>query len=61
MKLLTNINIPIIQVDCYSAPKLYANNQAQVDEVLGQVMAQVEEVKGKVVAMIPNKAVKKEE
>ena len=48
-------------VTLFSAPKLYANNQAQVDEVLGQVMAQVEEVKGKVVAMIPNKAVKKEE
>ena len=48
-------------VTLFSAPKLYANNQAQVDEVLGQVMAQVEEVKGKVVAMIPNKSVKKEE
>ena len=45
----------------FSAPKLYANNQAQVDEVMGQVMSQVEEVKGKVLALIPNKSVKKEE
>jgi len=45
----------------FSLPKLYANNQAQVDEVLGQVMTQVEELKGKVLALIPNKSVKKEE
>ena len=45
----------------FSLPKLYANNQAQVDEVMGQVMSQVEEVKGKVLALIPNKSVKKEE
>jgi len=45
----------------FSAPKLYANNQAQVDEVMGQVMSQVEELKGKVLALIPNKSVKKEE
>merc|ERR1712113_1328657 len=32
----------------FSTPKLYQQNQAQVDEVLGQVMAQVDEVKGKV-------------
>ena len=48
-------------VTLFSAPKLYVNNQAQVDEVMGQVMAQIEEVKGKVLAMIPNKSVKKEE
>ena len=48
-------------VTLFSAPKLYVNNQAQVDEVMGQVMSQIEEVKGKVVAMIPNKSVKKEE
>merc|ERR1712062_767244 len=42
-------------VTLFSAPKLYANNQSQVDEVMGQVMAQIEEVKGKVLAMIPNK------
>jgi len=48
-------------VTLFSAPKLYINNQAQVDEVMGQVMSQVEEVKGKVLAMIPNKSVKKEE
>merc|ERR1712083_27599 len=40
----------------FTLPKLYINNQAQVDEVLEKVMAQVEEVKGKVVALIPNKA-----
>merc|ERR1719251_878012 len=40
----------------FSTPKLYQQNQAQVDEVLGQVMTQVEDVKGKVLALIPNKA-----
>jgi len=45
----------------FTAPKLYINNQAQVDEVVGKVMAQVDEVKGKVLAMIPNKAPAKEE
>ena len=48
-------------VTLFSAPKLYVNNQTQVDEVMGQVMAQVDEVKGKVLALIPNKSVKKEE
>jgi len=48
-------------VTLFSAPKLYVNNQTQVDEVMGQVMAQIEEVKGKVLALIPNKSVKKEE
>merc|ERR1712130_141009 len=49
-------------VTLFSAPNLYANNQAQVDEILGQVMTQLEEIKGKVLALIPNKsAVKKEE
>merc|ERR1711972_1244819 len=45
----------------FTAPKLYINNQSQVDEVVGKVMAQVDEVKGKVLAMIPNKAAAKEE
>jgi len=45
----------------FSTPKLYQQNQAQVDEVLGQVMAQVEDVKGKVLALIPNKAAVKKE
>ena len=45
----------------FSTPKLYQQNQAQVDEVLGQVMAQVDEVKGKVLALIPNKAAVKKE
>jgi len=45
----------------FSTPKLYQQNQAQVDEVLGQVMTQVEDVKGKVLALIPNKAAVKKE
>ena len=45
----------------FTLPKLYINNQTQVDEVLEKVMAQGEEVKGKVVALIPNKAAVKEE
>ena len=49
-------------IGLFAAPKVYQQNQAQIDEVLGQVMAQVDEVKGKVLALIPNKAaVKKEE
>merc|ERR1712083_833590 len=38
----------------FASPKLYQQNQAQVDEILGQVMTQIEEVKGKVLALIPN-------
>jgi len=48
----------------FATPKLYQQNQAQVDQVLGQVMAQVEDAKSKVLALIPNKAApveKKEE
>jgi len=45
----------------FTLPKLYINNQAQVDEVVGKLMVQVEEIKGKVVALIPNKAAVKEE
>jgi len=45
----------------FSAPKAYKQNQAQCDEVFGQVKTQFDEVKGKITAMIPNKAVKKEE
>merc|ERR1719150_1831704 len=49
-------------IGLFAAPKVYQQNQAQIDEVLGQVMSQIEEVKGKVLALIPNKsAVKKEE
>jgi len=48
----------LVWIVAFTAPKLYLNNQAQVDEVLGKVLAQVEEVKGKVLAMIPNKAEK---
>merc|ERR1712133_249219 len=45
----------------FTLPKLYINNQAQVDDVVGKLMVQVEEIKGKVVALIPNKAAVKEE
>ena len=45
----------------FTLPKLYVNNQAQVDEVVGKVMAQVNEVKAKVVALIPIKGAVKEE
>jgi len=45
----------------FTLPKVYINNQAQVDEVLAKVMAQVDEVKGKVVALIPIKGGEKKE
>jgi hypothetical protein len=45
----------------FTLPKLYINNQAQVDEVVGKVMAQVDEVKAKVVALIPIKGGEKAE
>lgn len=45
----------------FTLPKVYINNQTQVDEVLAKVMAQVEEVKGKVVALIPIKGGEKKE
>jgi len=49
----------------FATPKLYQQNQAQVDQVIGQVKAQVEDAKSKVLALIPNKAapaeVKKED
>merc|ERR1719266_1870726 len=41
----------------FATPKLYQQNQEQVDQVLGQVMAHVEDAKSKVLALIPNKAV----
>jgi len=45
----------------FTLPKLYINNQAQVDEVLGKVMDQVNEVKAKVIALIPIKGGEKKE
>jgi len=45
----------------FTLPKLYINNQAQVDEVVGKVMTQLEEVKAKVVALIPIKGGEKQE
>jgi len=40
-------------VGVFTLPKIYLNNQSQVDEVLAKVMAQVEEVKEKVIAVLP--------
>lgn len=51
----------LVWVTAFSAPKGYKMNQAQCDEIFGQVKAQFDEIKGKVLAMIPNKAAKKEE
>lgn len=48
-------------VGLFTLPKVYIQNQTQVDEVLGKVMAQVQEVKGKVVALIPVKGGEKRE
>jgi len=45
----------------FTLPKVYIQNQTQVDEVLGKVIAQVQEVKGKVVALIPVKGGEKKE
>merc|ERR1711892_1164277 len=41
----------IAWIVAFTAPKLYLNNQAQVDDVIDKVMAKVEEVKGKVLAL----------
>jgi len=48
-------------VALFALPKLYIQNQAQVDEVVGKVVAQVSEVKAKVVALIPIKGAEKQE
>merc|ERR1712179_794784 len=48
-------------IGLFTLPKVYIQNQTQVDEVLGKVMAQVQEVKGKVVALIPVKGGEKKE
>jgi len=48
-------------VTLFSAPKGYKMNQAQCDEIFGQIKGQFDEIKGKVMAMIPNKAAAKKE
>jgi len=51
-------------VGLFTIPKVYVNNQAQIDPVLDQVKAKFTEVSDKVTAMIPQaaaKEVKKEE
>merc|ERR1712179_112268 len=40
-------------VGFFTLPKIYLNNQTQVDEVMDKVMAQVEEIKAKVVNVLP--------
>jgi hypothetical protein len=57
--------ITLAWVGLFTLPKVYLNNQAQVDEVMGKVMGQVDEIKAKVVDMLPASlkpaVVKKEE
>merc|ERR1711962_995007 len=48
-------------ISLFTLPKVYIQNQEQVDEVLGKVMSQVTEVKDKVVALIPVKGGEKKE
>jgi len=49
-------------VSLFTLPLLYKNNQAAVDEVVGQVNTQITEIKDKVMSVIPSKnASKKEE
>ena len=40
-------------IGVFTLPKLYLNNQAAVDEVVGKVAGQVNEVKAKVVEALP--------
>lgn len=40
-------------VTAFTVPKIYQNNQAAIDEVLGKVKVQLDEIKSKVVAVMP--------
>lgn len=40
-------------VTAFTVPKIYQNNQAAIDEVLGKVKVQLDEVKSKVMAVMP--------
>ena len=40
-------------IGVFTVPKLYLNNQAAVDEIVGKVAGQVNEVKAKVVEALP--------
>jgi uncharacterized membrane protein len=40
-------------VGLFTLPKIYLNNQDQVDEVMAKVKVQVDEVKGKVMDVLP--------
>jgi len=53
----------IAWVALFSIPKIYVNNQAQIDPVLDQIKAKYSEVSDKVTAMLPagKEAAKKEE
>jgi len=53
----------IAWVALFSIPKIYVNNQAQIDPILDQIKAKYSEVSDKVTAMLPagKEAAKKEE
>jgi hypothetical protein len=48
-------------VGFFSLPLVYKNNQAAVDDVVGQVNSQISDIKEKVMGVIPMKNMKKEE
>jgi hypothetical protein len=40
-------------ITVFTVPKIYQNNKAAIDDVLGKVKVQLDEVKGKVMAVMP--------
>lgn len=48
-------------VGFFTLPLVYKNNQAAVDDVVGQVNSQISDIKEKVMGVIPMKNMKKEE
>jgi len=48
-------------VGFFTLPLVYKNNQAAVDDVVGQVNSQISDIKEKVMGVIPMKSMKKEE
>lgn len=40
-------------ITAFTVPKIYQNNKAAIDDVLGKVKVQLDEVKGKVMAVMP--------
>merc|ERR1712080_786917 len=45
--------VTIAWVALFTLPKIYLNNQPQIDEVMGKVIAQVDEVKAAIVDKLP--------